>query len=230
MMRFISTITIVSCMSFLAMGSSALAAGDVLSFSYSNLDGSFNSTSSLFTASDDNDSIGSASRLVPVVGDAFFQGTSMDAGFPGMAAFDLQLNMTSLTTTNASSTGQITLTDTNGDKFVGDVTGAWNNVSNGVAAVFAGTLNNFVPVNVSGDNTFDGNTGPGFSTLFSQMLPFSGATVTLQFGNWFTNTNGQPTGFSNASTSATGVVVPEPATLAMLGFGGLALIARRRKK
>jgi len=184
----------------------------------------------LFSASDDNNSIGTASRLVPVVGDAFFQGTTIDSGFPGLAAFDLQLNMSNLTAVSATSTGQITLTDVDGDKFVGDLTGSWNNVSNGLAAVFAGTLNNFVPIDVSGDNTFDGNSGAGFSTIFTEPLPFSGATVTLEFGNWFTDGNGLPVSFTNATTQANGVVVPEPATLAMLGLGGLALIARRRNK
>ncbi len=231
MKRFFSMIMLVACMSLLAGGSSAMAAGEVLDFGFTNLNGSFNSSSSLFTASDDANTSGSVSRLVPLVGDAFFQGTAVDAGFPNMAAFDLSLTLSSITTSTAAATGVITFTDTNGDVLTGNVSGDWNELSGTtVAGIFSGVITNFIPVDNSGDNTFDGNSGPGFSTIFNSMLPFDGAIVTLEFGNWFTDGGGVPTDFFNSATQATGIVVPEPATLAMLGLGGLALIVRRRKK
>jgi hypothetical protein len=200
---------------------------DLLSFNYGNLNGSFNAGSLLFNAADDADANGNVSRIVAPAGSALFAGTLVDGGFPGTAAFDLSMNVSALTSMSASGSGTVTLTDVQGDTFTAAIMGTWTNT--GGSATFSGLLQNVLPTNTSTDGTFNGNSGPGFSMNFPAPPPYQGAAVVLEFGNWFTDLTGAPKSFSGATTLASGAIVPEPATLGLLGLGAIALLARSRK-
>lgn len=201
---------------------SVASAEDVLSFTFSDLNGSFDAGSSLFTAVDDADSDGDVTRLIAPVGDAFFAGTLGDGGFAPDAAFDLSLTLADITMLDATAIGALTITDLTGDQITADVTGNW--LYNG-SANFVGVLSNVTIVDVNADGTFDGDGSSGFSLAFPDDL--AGNTIALAFDTWFTDDASEPQDFAGVTTLASGAIVPEPATLALLAFGGL--IAGRRR-
>ena len=212
-------------------GASASFGADILSFTYSDLDGDFTATSGLFAAVDDADSDGDVTRLVSPVGDAFFAGTLADNGFPGLASFNVTMTVTSATTDSAlvvPGAATITLSDVDADVFTGMVEGTWYNL--GGSANFVGLISGFLPVNTSGDGTFDGTDGSSISMDFGEDLPFDGNIITLAFGTWFTDGSGTAHDFSDATTLASGAVVPEPAMLSLMVLSGLAISMRRRRQ
>lgn len=206
------------------------SAVDLMTFAYSNLNGGFNSSSLLFTAVDDPDSLGNVSRLVSPTGNAAFIGTGPDNGFPGAAAFAVAMEISNASSGSAQvlpGDGALALTDVNGDMFFAGVEGIWVN-DNG-AAKFIGSLTGVVPINTSADGTFDGTTGSNFSMNFPGTPPFSGNVLTLVSEAWFTDAASVAQDFGARTTLAIGTVVPEPATLALLAVSGLAVALRRRR-
>lgn len=201
----------------------AQAPNELLSFTYSDLTGAYDSGTSLFTAADDGDSDGDVTRLVSPASTVYFNGTTGAGGFPAAAAFDITMTVSGANLATANGAGTITLTDINGDQYTGNLSGTWINVAG--SANFVGILSGIGPNDVSSDGTFDGNTG-SFPLNFGAAPPYSGNVITLAFQNWFTNGAGAATSFSNSTTLASGVIVPEPATLGLLLLGGL--IAGRR--
>ncbi len=200
----------------LALGSGSVQAADLMSFSFSDLLSQFDGTSTLMINDDDN-SDGELTRLIPVVGDAFFG--------PNSAAFNIGMTVSSITDTTATGAGTITFTDADGDIFSGDLTGEWLNITG--SANFVGQIMNFGPDSSGGDGIFEGTTGGSFDMDFGSAPPFAGNIITLVFGNWFTDGAGTTLAFDSPTTEAIGAIVPEPATLALLAIGGL--IASRRR-
>ncbi len=220
------------CFVGVALGFSQQANAQALvTFDYDDLMGDFNATSLLFTATDNADSFGNATRIVSPGGDAIFEGLSGSNGFLGMAAFDLAMTISNLTTTSADASGTIMLTDVQGDSFSGNLQGTWTKNILGSGS-FSGVLSNVIPSNPSADGSFDGSSGPGLSMTFLDSPPFSGAVfvLDLEAGNWFTDGAGASQGFSTALTRTQGVIVPEPATLAFLALGGLIAGCRYRRR
>jgi len=210
-----------------AFGAGANAQTELLSFTYSDLTGAYDTGTSLFTASDDDDSDGDVTRLIPTTGDAFFGGPGVDP-FGGSAAFSISMTVSGANNATANGAGTITLTDFNGDQYSGNLSGTWINV--GGSANFVGVLTNILPNSISGDGTFDGDDGSSsFDLLFPTAGPYSGNVITLAFQNWFTNGGGSAQSFDNATTLASGVIVPEPATLGLLLLGGLFASRRVRR-
>lgn len=202
---------------------------ELLSFTYSDLDGDFEASSQLFTVADDGDSDGEVTRLIDPIGDAFFAGAG--DGFPGAAAFAISMHVTDIGTETAEvepGHGAITLTDVDDDVFTASLEGTWYNIG-GIAAGFVGLITGFAPDNTSGDGRFNGTDGSSILMTFGdQNPPFDGSIITLEFGNWFTDQDGKVHDFSDATTLTAGVVVPEPATLSLLALAGLAVLRRRR--
>ncbi len=207
-----------------AQGASAQSA--LMSFTFSELNGSFDANSSLFNAADDWNTNGDVTRLVAPIATTFFQGNAIASGFPGTAAFSLSMSVSNLTSSTADGVGTIVLTDSQGDTFTSNVSGTWSKV--GSAGSFSGILTNVMPSN-SGDGTFDGTDGSSINMIFPATPPFSGNIITLAFQNWFTDSLGAPLSFQSSTTLASGAIVPEPATLALLALGGLVAAARRRR-
>lgn len=216
----LSARTLISAFSVLTMATGGSAfAQDLFSFTYSDLDGDYDALSMLFTAADDDNSNGDVTRIISPGSTAFFD-------FPSAAAFSFQTTLTGITATTAGlvpGSGLLELRDIDGDVITADVSGDWTNV--GGSANFLGLLTN---VTISSDDGFfNGTDGSSFSTVFPVDPPFEGNVINLTFGAWFLD---DPEGFQNLTTLTSGVVVPEPATLALLAVGGLACLVRRRRK
>ncbi|MCH7994819.1 MAG: PEP-CTERM sorting domain-containing protein [Planctomycetes bacterium] len=223
----LSSKVLVSVLSLLAIttGGSAFAE-NLFSFAYSDLDGDYDAASMLFTAADDDNTNGDVTRIISPGSTAFFSGNAGDGGFPDFASFSLETTLANITPTTADlvpGLAFLNLTDVDGSRISADLSGQWTNV--GGSAHFNGLLTN---VRITAhDGSFDGTDGSSFSTVFPVDPPFNGNIINLTFGAWFLD---DPEGFENLTTLTSGVVVPEPATLALFAVGGLALVVRRRRK
>lgn len=210
---------------FSALGVTMLAgsavAGPLVTFTYTNLSGSYNTGSTTFSASAvNNQSLstdGSVTRVSgPGAGTAVF-----NPGFAGgIANFTLSLSVFNKNNIfgTAQGSGTFTITDYSGSSLSGTLTGDWINF--GGATFFNGAISNS---SFSGP-TFVGNLGSFFTNVPGQ--PLDGSLVQLFLdapgAGFFDNS------FSDVSTGVAGQLIPTPATLALVGLGGLVAGRRRR--
>ena len=212
----------------MATAAGSAVAGPVVTFTYTNLNGSYvdaGNGTGLFTAQAVNNALlktdGSVTRVFgPGAGTAVF-----DPGFFGFSNADFVLNLSVFAKNNAfgiaSGAGHFTITDTLGNKLDGDLTGDWVNF--GGATFFNGAISNsvFTPI-LSG--TFNGNTGFFASNVPGQ--PLDGSLVQLFLdapgAGFFDNS------FNGVSTGVAGQLIPTPASMALVGLGGLIASRRRR--
>ncbi len=193
----------------------------ILTFGFTDVDSSFTASDGSFSGVSNAITSGDVTRLVAPGGTAVF-----DPGFVGTGAsdfsFDLDVMLTGADT--ADGTGTFTIVDVHGETLTGDIDGEFSLIG-GLSIGFLGTLTNVVFSDVSGDGTFDGPTSGSFGTDLPGGGPFSGAVVQLfldDTGGFFDSD------FDGISTQVSGLVVPAPASLALLGIGGLAATRRRR--
>jgi hypothetical protein len=194
----------------------------ILSFGFTDLEGSFNAGTSTFSAMGVNTAplhtAGSVNRLQdPVANAQYNAGTAA-----GLVNFSLTVG--NIMPASATGTGSITIIDADGDSFTSDVTGTFSLVSG--AVFFNGLMPNpaFVP-GPQTNNMFDGPSGGSFPLTFAPAQPpFTGAVVQLFFdpGTFFSQS------YSGIATQLNGSVIPTPATLGLL-TAGLAMIGRRRR-
>lgn len=201
------------------LGTGPAAAGPILTFGFTELDGSFNGTN-LFTAGVGSDTDGDVTRVLPVEQTALF-----NADFSGLTAdYFMTMTLTNITAATADGTGSLIITDVDGDTITADAAGAW--IRNGVFGFFNGLLEN-VRFNPTGDGVFEGPSGGSFSLDFSAFgpAPYEGAIMVLETGKWFTV--GTP--WTAQNTLIQGSVLPEPSTALLGALGLAALIAQRRR-
>jgi hypothetical protein len=202
----------------------AFADQTILSFGFTDLNGQFSTVDSHFKALGVNiaplASQGDVSRLnLPSPGSATY--------LPGQAAgrVTVDLLVTGILANTANGAGFVEIFDVDGDTLRADINGQF--LSNGLAVFFNGSLTNVAWTdNGPLDGTFNGPGGGSIPLSFSPAPPpYLGAIVQLYIGdvnNFFVNN------FSGISTQVSGVVVPAPSALALLGLGGL--IAGRRRR
>jgi len=129
-------------------------------------------------------------------------------------------------------TGTVTLTDDDGDQIVGTISGRWTDLGAGFDS-FQGLITSAsINALAGGDNThFNGlGSGPPNSFVYAG-LPLTGLTgslVELQLtpGIFFDANFGAG---NNVSSQASGILVPTPGTLGLIGLGALAGCRRRRR-
>ncbi|MFI4882652.1 MAG: PEP-CTERM sorting domain-containing protein [Phycisphaerales bacterium JB064] len=193
----------------------------ILTFGFTDVSGSFTASDGSFAGSSDAATSGDVTRLASPGGTAVYE-----PGFVGTGAsdfsFDIDVMITGASTADGS--GTFTIVDVHGETLSGNLDGEFTQLMGGAIA-FEGTLSNVMFNDVSGDGTFDGPTVGSFGTDLPGTGPYTGALVQLFIdgsGGFFDSD------FTGISTQVSGAVVPAPASLALLGLGGLAAARRRR--
>jgi uncharacterized protein (TIGR03382 family) len=199
----------------------------VMTFSYSDLSGEYvgGSPGGTFTAQASSVGLitsGIVSRVVQSPNQAIFN-PGFEGG-PGLSNAIFTISVFAKTAFTAQGAGSFTLTDTNGDRIVGTISGTWVRGAQG-RHFFNGNLTNVNLVNTSGDNVFDGNSG-GFDMNFLPFGNLSGALVslTVRTGVGFFDAP-----FSANATQVSGQIIPTPGAGALAGLGLVALAGRRRR-
>ncbi|MCH8149061.1 MAG: hypothetical protein IH987_13945, partial [Planctomycetes bacterium] len=120
---------LISAFSVLAITTGgSVFAGELFSFTYSDLNGSYDGTSMLFTAADDSITDGDVTRIISPGSTALFAGTAVDGGFPGLASFHLETRITNINATTADLVaGSLQLHDLDGEVISADLSGSWTN-------------------------------------------------------------------------------------------------------
>lgn len=203
-----------------ALAGTAAAQSAIASFTFSDLLGSYDTNSGMYTAVNGGATSGDVSRLVGPEGTAEFDTGSFVA--PSLAGYGMQMMVSNISGGTADGNGTLTITDDNGDTLTANVDGQFRVFAGSVA--YEGVLTNVFFNDNSGDGTFDGSTSGSFSTALPGTPPYDGSVVSLFFnpGAFF------GTGFQNQITLSSGLIVPAPTTLA--AFGALGLLASRRRR
>jgi hypothetical protein len=209
--------------SFVVLGAAAAANADaILSFGFTDLNGTFQSGTSQFTATGVNagalHTAGNVNRLQsPNPGTAQYD--------PGTAAglVNFSLAVSNVTANSATGTGTMSILDSGGDSLTANINGTFTLQAG--AVFFNGAISNpAFTDNGTLDGQFNGPSGGSFPLTFAPAPgPYTGAVVQLFFapGSFFT------TSFGGVATQLTGSIIPAPATLGVL-VGALAFSRRRR--
>jgi len=193
----------------------------ILTFGYTDVEGSFSTATSEFTGRAVPSTSGDVTRTAAPGGTADF-----DDGFAGdIADFKLDLSVLLTTPSTADGTGTFEIIDADGDTITGSINGEFETPGSGIV-FFNGTLSDvFLNDNGDPDGTFDGTDGGSFGLDLPGTAPFDGAFVQLFIGG----TGGFfDRDFSGVSAQVDGIIVPAPAAAALFGLGGLAALRRRR--
>ncbi len=92
-----------------------------------------------------------------------------------------------------------------------------------IKPAFEATVSVFDHGLLYGDGIFEGPSGGSFDMDFSSVPePYVGGLTIIEIADWF------DTAFTDPDALAVATVIPEPITLSLLAFGGLALLRRRR--
>lgn len=166
-------------------------------------------------------SSGDVTRTIPTEGTATYNAGFFGAG--SLGNYRLELAVTGITpgvVSFANGAGTMLIVDADGDTITADVNGFFVKATGDTS--FNGVLSN-VRFNALTDGIFEGPDGGSFDMAFPGGPIFDGNIIEL---------NMDPSGFFatsfEVSAQVNGEIVPAPASLALLGLGGLA--ARRRRR
>ena len=202
----------------LAASATVANAQAILTFGFTDVDGSFSVSDGIFAGRSVAATSGDVSRVVAPAGTADF-----NPGFAGGTAdFSFDIDVMLMGGGVAEGSGAFTIIDAQGETLTGDINGEFSMLGSFIA--FRGLLTGVEFNDVSGDATFDGPSGGSFGTDLPGVPPFTGAFVEL----FITDAGFFDRDFSGVTTQVIAEIVPAPATLALLGLGGLVATRRRR--
>jgi hypothetical protein len=211
----------------LAAGCSLATAGNVLSsFSYTDLDGAFDSGTGIFSANAANNAdLQSGGDVSKLFGGG--SGTAQfDTGFFGLSDADvtIELEIFNITATSADATGIVNIVDTDGDTLSASIQGSWDVVGPFGFMFFNGVSSDYTFTDVGQqDGAFEGVSG-AFSILQIADQLFDGAlSIVLR------NPGGFGGDFEGVSTQADGILIPTPGAIVIAGLGVAGMSSRRRR-
>lgn len=218
-MRLVNVVSL----SIVAAAGSVASADVILTWGYTDLNGSYDSTSGQFQAVADDRTSGDVSRLAPTTGTADF-----NAGFASSSPFaDAQIFISVFNKVGnvAQGQGRFILTDHDGDQLFGTIDGMW--IAGSLGIYFNGDLTDVAFEDAGGGTTFDGSDGGSFDMDLPGDAPYIGAFVQLFLrtgtGGFFNRD------FDEISVQSAGEIIPGAGSVALLGLaGGLGLTRRRR--
>ncbi|MEM7622387.1 MAG: hypothetical protein AAF235_04210 [Planctomycetota bacterium] len=208
-------------------------AGNLVTFGFTDLSGSFTSDGSgggtLFVEASATGSTLSSGDLTAGTSNADFDAGTFGVG--GAGTFQLTMTVTDITNIGANGAGQFLLSDANGDSLSGVLSGGFLFTPSGLAFLSSEvSLASFDdPEGAGSDLTIDGTSGGAvsFADAFDPTEAFSGG-----FSLLFIQPGGFSQDFSGTSVQADAAlvrgIIPAPATLGVLGLF-LAAPARRRR-
>jgi hypothetical protein len=202
-------------------------ASGILSFSFSDLSADFapGGPGGLFDAEGSNtgtiQTAGDVTRLIAPGGTALFG--------PGLTPGDIAVSLvvSGIGVNTATGTGTFLIRDADGDTLSGNITGMFSAMFGGGGTFFNGAMFNVQFMEGPGvpDANFNGLAGGAFDKNLGGTGIYNGFVINLFInptGNFF------QTAFSDVSSQFSGILVPVPGPVAVLGLG-LAVIARRRR-
>lgn len=209
-----------------AFAAAASAQTTVLSWSFSDLSGSYQGSSAggsfgaVWNNTAGTGSSGDVTRLAAPSGTALF-----GVGSGANVNFSLAVSGINLVTGIASGNGTFSITGGNGTVLSGLLNGTFTRLGSGPGAglAFSGTVSG---VSFSNNTTLTGTSGGSFSSDFSAFGTLTGFGVILTIPNNAGNFFGSS--FGPVSTQSSGQVIPSPGSIALLGLGGLVAARRRR--
>jgi hypothetical protein len=207
----------------------AMSVAGVASAATTLIDFAFNSTSAAYNAGTNSlvalgvDNVGAGIRTTGNVRRYDTPGTAnYDLG-TGAGSISMNLSVGAIGPSSAIGSGTLTIKDSNNDTITATVSGTF--INGGSAVFFNGFLSGVSLNDVSGDHTFNGPSGGSFPLSTAGLGSLTGSIIYLELGNagnFFTNS------FTTVVTQVSGAIVPAPASLALLGLGGLVAGRRRR--
>ena len=218
MVRITHTVGVLATLAIAGLSSAEV----ILSYTFSDVSGSYNASMGVYTAVADSMTSGDVTRLDGSPGTAEF-----NAGFAGtgLADFFLTIDVTNNNGSTADGSGSFIVTDVNGDTVQGKIVGTWIKGAFGTV-FFNGQLSNVTVDDNSGDGSFDGATTGSFSTNFSAYnAPFQGAIVTLYIHSVSAFLTKD---FSGVPALVSAEIIPAPSVLALALAGCLVAVSRRR--
>jgi len=211
-----------------AAGAAVAQADVVASWGFTDLHSAYNSSTGMVSAVAGSSNLiktgGDVTRLLGPSNTASYDTDFKAAANPGMLDFQMNISVFGKSGNMAFGSGNVIITDFNGDTLTADISGVWFGGIGGPDAIhFNGALSNVFFNNNSGDGSFDGSQG-SFSTNFDGQ-PLIGATVavTIASGAGFFDSD-----FREVSMQSSGEIIPAPGALALLGLGGFTASRRRR--
>lgn len=208
------------------LAGAGLASADVIaSYSFSDLNGSYDAGSQLFSAVADNNADfrtgGDVSSLIGSKGTAQY-----DTGFLGLGSADVsfQLEVSNITATSADSIGVLSITDADGDTLTASISGSWTILNPFGFMFFTGSSSDYAFTdNGVQDGFFNGSSGAFELAGLANRLLDGAVSLLLQ------SPGGFATSFADASTQSDGIVIPAPGVLALAGLGVAGMAFGRRR-
>lgn len=198
----------------------------VVSYSFTDLNGSYDDASQVFTANAADNAIlesgGDVSSLIGSKGTAQY-----DTGFLGLGSNDVAISfdVSNISAVGAESIGTIVITDADGDTLTATVEGFWAIFDTFGFMFFSGISTDYAFTdNGAADGEFNGISGSFDTTALDNIFYDGAISLLLQ------NQGGFSAGdFREVSTQADGVLIPTPGVLAIAGLGIFGMAAGRRR-